>query len=95
MHVKVQTQKQLSLESILPPPKVQDLSKFLKSPMPGKIVSISVKNGDKVYEGQIVMVLEAMKMQNILRAEKDTVVKSVNFKAGDNVPVDCCIIEYE
>jgi len=95
VHVKVQTQKQLSLESILPPPKVQDLSKFLKSPMPGKIVSISVKNGDKVYEGQIVMVLEAMKMQNILRAEKDTVVKSVNFKAGDNVPVDCCIIEYE
>ena len=72
-----------------------DLSKYLICPMPGLLVSLSVKVGDKVEAGQPLAVVEAMKMENILRAEKTAVVKAVNAKAGESLAVDAVILELE
>ncbi|PZO87947.1 MAG: acetyl/propionyl-CoA carboxylase subunit alpha [Sphingomonas sanxanigenens] len=72
-----------------------DLSKYLLCPMPGLLVALNVGAGDKVEAGQPLAVVEAMKMENILRAEKAGVVKSVNAKAGDSLAVDAVILEME
>lgn len=72
-----------------------DLSKYLLCPMPGLLVSLHVKKGDKVEEGQPLAVVEAMKMENILRAEKNAVVKSVEAEQGDSLAVDAVILELE
>ena len=70
-----------------------DLSKFLVSPMPGLLVRLDVKAGDKVEAGQALAVVEAMKMENILRAEKTATVKSVEADTGDSLAVDQVILE--
>jgi len=75
----------------LPP----DLSRFLLCPMPGLLVALNVGAGDKVEAGQPLAVVEAMKMENILRAEKAGTVKSVSAKAGDSLAVDAVILEME
>ncbi|MFN5245380.1 MAG: biotin carboxylase N-terminal domain-containing protein [Novosphingobium sp.] len=72
-----------------------DLSKFLICPMPGLLVALHVNEGDKVEAGQPLAVVEAMKMENILRAEKSATVKKVNAKAGDSLAVDAVILELE
>ncbi|GGD77971.1 acetyl-CoA carboxylase biotin carboxylase subunit [Croceicoccus mobilis] len=72
-----------------------DMSKFLVCPMPGLLVSLNVEEGDSVELGQPLAVVEAMKMENILRAEKSGTVKSVNAKAGDSLAVDAIILEME
>jgi len=72
-----------------------DLSKYLLCPMPGLLVALHVKEGDKVEEGQPLAVVEAMKMENILRAEKNAVVKSVEAEQGDSLAVDAVILELE
>lgn len=72
-----------------------DLSKYLICPMPGLLVSLNVGEGDAVEAGQPLAVIEAMKMENILRAEKAGVVKSVNAKAGESLAVDAIILEME
>ncbi|TCM22353.1 propionyl-CoA carboxylase alpha chain [Novosphingobium sp. PhB165] len=72
-----------------------DLSKFLICPMPGLLVALHVGEGDKVEAGQPLAVVEAMKMENILRAEKSGVVKAVNAKAGESLAVDAVILEME
>ncbi len=72
-----------------------DLSKFLICPMPGLLVALHVGEGDKVEAGQPLAVVEAMKMENILRAEKSATVKKVNAKAGDSLAVDAVILELE
>ncbi|MEE4450102.1 acetyl/propionyl/methylcrotonyl-CoA carboxylase subunit alpha [Novosphingobium resinovorum] len=72
-----------------------DLSKYLICPMPGLLVSLNVGEGDKVEAGQPLAVVEAMKMENILRAEKSGTVKSVNAKAGESLAVDAIILEME
>ncbi len=72
-----------------------DLSKFLLCPMPGLVVSISAKEGDKVEAGQALAIVEAMKMENILRAEKTATVKAVRAKAGESLAVDAVIMEFE
>ncbi|AZI34873.1 propionyl-CoA carboxylase alpha chain [Caenibius tardaugens NBRC 16725] len=72
-----------------------DLSRFLICPMPGLLVRLDVAEGDKVEIGQPLAVIEAMKMENILRAEKAGVVKAVNAKAGDSLAVDAIILELE
>jgi propionyl-CoA carboxylase alpha chain len=72
-----------------------DLSKFLICPMPGLLVALHVAEGDKVEAGQPLAVVEAMKMENILRAEKAATVKQVNAKAGDSLAVDAVILELE
>ncbi|MBI0474267.1 acetyl/propionyl/methylcrotonyl-CoA carboxylase subunit alpha [Sphingomonas sp. MA1305] len=72
-----------------------DLSKFLIAPMPGLLVRLDVAAGDKVEAGQPLAVVEAMKMENILRAEKSATVKAVNAAAGDSLAVDQVILELE
>jgi propionyl-CoA carboxylase alpha chain len=72
-----------------------DLSKFLICPMPGLLVALHVQPGDSVEAGQPLAVVEAMKMENILRAEKSGTVKSVNAKAGESLAVDAVILEME
>ena len=72
-----------------------DLSKFLICPMPGLLVSLNVAVGDAVEAGQPLAVVEAMKMENILRAEKSSVVKQVNAAAGESLAVDAVILEME
>ncbi len=72
-----------------------DLSKFLIAPMPGLLVRLDVKVGDSVQPGQPLAVVEAMKMENILRAEKAATVKSVEARAGDSLAVDQVILELE
>ena len=65
-------------------PKVEvDMSKYLVSPMPGVLISVAVEPGQEVSEGQELAIVEAMKMQNVLRAEKAGVVKAVPTTAGD------------
>jgi propionyl-CoA carboxylase alpha chain len=72
-----------------------DLSKFLICPMPGLLTTLHVNVGDKVEAGQPLAVVEAMKMENILRAEKSGTVKLVNAQAGDSLAVDAVILEME
>jgi propionyl-CoA carboxylase alpha chain len=72
-----------------------DLSKYLICPMPGLLVQLNVAAGEKVEAGQPLAVVEAMKMENILRAEKAGVVKSVNAAQGESLAVDAIILEME
>ncbi|WP_293700750.1 MULTISPECIES: acetyl-CoA carboxylase biotin carboxylase subunit [unclassified Sphingopyxis] len=72
-----------------------DLSRFLICPMPGLLVALHVGAGDKVEAGQPLATVEAMKMENILRAEKAGTVKSVNAAQGDSLAVDAVILEME
>jgi propionyl-CoA carboxylase alpha chain len=72
-----------------------DLSKFLICPMPGLLTALNAGAGDRVEAGQPLAVVEAMKMENILRAEKAGTVKAVNAKPGDSLAVDAVILEFE
>ncbi len=72
-----------------------DMSRFLLCPMPGLLVALHVAAGDKVEAGQPLAVVEAMKMENILRAQKTGVVKLLNAAAGDSLAVDAVILEME
>ncbi|MBV8971342.1 MAG: biotin/lipoyl-binding protein, partial [Sphingomonadaceae bacterium] len=71
-----------------------DRSRFVQSPMPGLLVSLAVQPGDRVEAGQAVATIEAMKMENILRAEKAATVKAVPVKVGDSLAVDQVIVEF-
>ncbi|WP_293883754.1 acetyl/propionyl/methylcrotonyl-CoA carboxylase subunit alpha [Sphingomonas sp.] len=72
-----------------------DMSRFLLAPMPGLLVTLHVAAGEKVEAGQPLAVVEAMKMENILRAEKSGMVKSLSAAAGDSLAVDAIILEME
>ncbi len=72
-----------------------DLSKFLLAPMPGLLTQLLVAPGDTVEAGQPLAVVEAMKMENILRATRAATVKAANFAAGDSLAVDAAILEFD
>ncbi len=72
-----------------------DRSRFLLCPMPGLLTALNVKAGDRVEAGQPLAVVEAMKMENILRAEKSGTVTKVDAKPGDSLAVDAVILEFE
>ena len=91
----VRTPKQAELARLMPEKLPPDTSKQLLCPMPGLIVSIDVAVGDRVQEGQALCTVEAMKMENILRAEKTTVVTSIHAGPGDSLAVDEVIMEFE
>lgn len=94
-NLSVMTQQEKNLSKYMPKPKVIDSSKLLVSPMPGNVVSIAVKPGDKVIIGQELCVVEAMKMQNVLRSERDGIVKQVPVQVGQNVAVEEILIQFE
>jgi len=72
-----------------------DTSKYLLCPMPGLVVSIAVSVGDEVQEGQALATVEAMKMENILRAEKKCKIAKITAATGDSLAVDAVILEFE
>ena len=96
-HVKavVLTAKADRLLALMPVKAPPDLSKFLLSPMPGLLREICVQEGAQVRAGEKLAVIEAMKMENILRAEKDCTVKKIEAKSGESLSVDQVIIEFE
>ncbi len=93
--VHVRTPRQTELAKLMPEKLPPDTSKMLLCPMPGLIVKIDVEVGQEVQEGQALCTVEAMKMENILRAEKKGVVAKVNAGPGDSLAVDDVIIEFE
>ncbi|MEM8824527.1 MAG: acetyl/propionyl/methylcrotonyl-CoA carboxylase subunit alpha [Pseudomonadota bacterium] len=95
LDVRVRTPRQAELAALMPEKLPPDTSKMLLCPMPGLVVRVDVAEGDEVQEGQALAVVEAMKMENILRAEKKGVVSKVNAAAGDSLAVDDVIMEFE
>ena len=83
------------LNKLMPIKQPPDTSKLLLSPMPGLLVSISVEAGQEVKAGEQLCVVEAMKMENVLRAERDAVVAAVKAEAGASLTVDQVIVEFE
>jgi propionyl-CoA carboxylase alpha chain len=78
----------------MPVKKVADSGKAVRCPMPGLVVSIAVAEGQEVKAGETLAVVEAMKMQNVLRAERDGTVKKVHATAGATLAVDALILEF-
>ena len=95
MAVRVRTPRQAQLAKLMPVKLPADTSKMLLCPMPGLIVKLDVQVGDEVQDGQALCTVEAMKMENILRAEKKAVVTKINAAAGDSLSVDDVIMEFE
>ncbi len=93
--VLVVTTRGAALASLMPIKEPPDLSRFLLSPMPGLLVTVPVALGQEVKAGEELAVVEAMKMENILRAEQDCTVSKVCAKAGDSLAVDQVILEFE
>ena len=91
----VRSPRQAELAKLMPEKLPPDTSKFLLCPMPGLVVKINVAEGDEVQEGQALATVEAMKMENILRAERKGIVKSVSATAGASLKVDEVIMEFE
>jgi len=84
---------QLSVHMLYKPP--ADMSKFLLSPMPGLLVKLAVEVGQEVKEGEELAVVEAMKMENSLRAIQDGIVAKLSAVEGDSLMVDEIILEFE
>ncbi len=93
VHVRTPRQAELAGWMIekLPP----DTSRLLLCPMPGMIVKVDVAEGEEVQEGQALCTVEAMKMENILRAEKKCIVSKINVSTGESLSVDDVIMEFE
>uniref|UniRef100_UPI001B5DEDA1 acetyl-CoA carboxylase biotin carboxylase subunit n=1 Tax=Propionivibrio sp. TaxID=2212460 RepID=UPI001B5DEDA1 len=90
----VMTAKADRLLALMPLKAAPDMSKFLLSPMPGLLREVAVHEGQKVRAGERLGIIEAMKMENILKAEKDAVVKRVVAQPGESLAVDQVIIEF-
>jgi len=90
----VYTASEAGYARLMPVKKLADTAKKVLCPMPGLVVSIAVKEGQEVKAGEAVAVVEAMKMENVLRAEIDGTVKKINAKPGDSLAVDAVILEF-
>ncbi|MBL4627344.1 MAG: acetyl/propionyl/methylcrotonyl-CoA carboxylase subunit alpha [Roseicyclus sp.] len=95
LKVHVRTPRQAELAKLMPEKLPPDTSRLLLCPMPGLVVKIDVQEGDHVQEGQALCTVEAMKMENILRAEKRGVVMKINAGPGDSLAVDDVIMEFQ
>ncbi len=90
----VYTPREAELARRMPEKAIADTSKKLLCPMPGLVVSLTVSEGQDVKAGDTLAIIEAMKMQNVLRAERDVTIKKINAKAGDSLGVDAVIMEF-
>jgi len=90
----VYTEREAGYARLMRVRKAGDTGKQVVCPMPGLVVSIAVKEGQEVKAGETVAVVEAMKMENVLRAEIDGTVKKINAKPGDSLAVDAVILEF-
>jgi propionyl-CoA carboxylase alpha subunit len=91
---RVFTRREAELAAYMPVREAADTSKLLLCPMPGLVKAISVSVGDEVKAGDPLAIVEAMKMENILRAERDGTVSKINTGAGDSLAVDDVIMEF-
>ena len=94
LRVLVRTPRQAELSKYMREKVPPDTSKLLLCPMPGLIVKIDVEVGQEVQEGQPLCTVEAMKMENILRAERTGIVAKINSNVGDSLAVDDVILEF-
>jgi propionyl-CoA carboxylase alpha chain len=90
----VYTEREAAYARLMPVKKLADSGKHVRCPMPGLVVSIAVKEGQEVKAGETLAVVEAMKMENVLRAELDGTVKKIHAKPGDSLAVDAVILEF-
>ena len=90
----VYTEREAAAARLMPVRKAADTGKRLLCPMPGLVVAIAVAEGQEVKAGETLAVVEAMKMENVLRAERDGVVKAILVKPGDSLAVDAVIMEF-
>jgi propionyl-CoA carboxylase alpha chain len=95
VYARVHGARIAELYALMPEKQVADTSKQLLCPMPGLVVSIAVEEGQEVKTGETLAVVEAMKMENVLRAERDGKVEAIHVKAGDSLAVDAVILEFE
>jgi propionyl-CoA carboxylase alpha chain len=95
LKVHVRRPRQAELAALMPEKLPPDTSKMLLCPMPGLIVNVNVEAGEEVQEGQALCTVEAMKMENILRAERKRTVARINAGPGDSLAVDDVIMEFE
>jgi propionyl-CoA carboxylase alpha chain len=90
----VYTENEARYARLMPAKKLSDSEKSVRCPMPGLVVSVAVAEGQEIKAGETLAVVEAMKMENILRAERDGTIKKVRVKPGDSVAVDAVIMEF-
>jgi propionyl-CoA carboxylase alpha chain len=90
----VYTEREAAAARLMPVKKVTDSGKAVRCPMPGLVVSIAVGEGQEVKAGETLAVVEAMKMENVLRADRDGVVKKIHAHTGDSLAVDAVILEF-
>ena len=95
LDVTVRSEREAALAALMPEKLPPDTSKMLLCPMPGLVVSIAVEEGQEVEDGQALATVEAMKMENVLRAERKGVVKKINAAPGASLAVDDVIMEFE
>jgi len=95
LKVTVQTPRKFELSRFMIEKVAPDTSKTLLCPMPGLVVSLDVSEGDEVREGQALCTVEAMKMENILKAERKGTVHKINAEVGQSLAVDAVIMEFE
>jgi propionyl-CoA carboxylase alpha chain len=91
---RVFTERETALAAQMPEKIKPDMSKFLLCPMPGLVVSLAVSEGQEVAAGDALCVVEAMKMENVLKAERDAKVSKILAKPGDSLNVDAVILEF-
>ena len=90
----VYTEREARYARLMPLKKLSGSEKAVRCPMPGLVVSLAVAEGQEIKAGETLAVVEAMKMENILRAERDGTISKIRVKAGDSVAVDAVIIEF-
>ena len=90
----VYTEREARYARLMPAKKLSGSEKSVRCPMPGLVVSIAVAEGQEIKAGETLAVVEAMKMENILRAERDGTIKKIRVKPGDSVAVDAVIMEF-
>ena len=95
VRVSVLSPRHAELAALMPEKVPPDTSKMLLCPMPGLVVQIHVSVGDRVEDGEALCMVEAMKMENVLRAERGATISAIHAKAGDSLGVDEIIMEFE
>src|SRR5580700_7308906 len=90
----VYTESEARYARLMPAKKLSGSEKSVRCPMPGLVVSLAVAEGQEVKAGETLAVVEAMKMENVLRAERDGTIKTIRVKKGDSVAVDAVIMEF-
>jgi propionyl-CoA carboxylase alpha chain len=90
----VYTEREAAYAALMPLKKLSGSEKAVRCPMPGLVVSLAVSEGQEVKSGETLAIIEAMKMENALRAERDGIIKKICVKQGDSVAVDAVVMEF-